>query len=189
MNDLNGTLVSAYRGLAMGENQEKRETFGASKTQMEFAQVLNLLNAKSDEIRHVKQEIQADIKDIRGRLDTLSERLSSKVSELYTYTNNEVRPLDARVDSLEARIRGLESDKESFVIQIRDLKSRMDRLESTRDEFSDIPFYFRPNWIKAFGLAIAAVIAALAASVLVAMSSGPQKGPSSDNAPIPVHSP
>lgn len=75
------------------------------------------------------------------------------------------KDLEEKIEKLEDRRR--DTDGELF-LKIEEATKKITKLETEfenlkdKDEFGDVPWYFRPAWVKSFGLAIAAVIVALA---------------------------
>jgi methyl-accepting chemotaxis protein len=208
----------------MGENddntpKEANSTlgFGASGSPMTFGQVLTLVQSIRTEIRDSEKGLRADIKEIKDlsevirtedrtrakelhdkiddKVKDLHERIDAIVKELRDKINDESKGINDKTDDLTERVKGLESDKESLMIQIRDIKNSLDEIDTAgnikerfdkidafhekagdvgkrldnledankeKDEFGDIPFFLRPSYIKAMGLAVAAVITAVA---------------------------
>ena len=75
------------------------------------------------------------------------------------------KDLEKKVEAVEARRRDTDSELyekiEDATQKITTLETELKNLKG-KDEFGDVPWYFRPAWVKSFGLAIAAVIVALA---------------------------
>lgn len=75
------------------------------------------------------------------------------------------KDLEKKVEAVEERRRDTDSELyekiEDATKIITKLETEFENLKG-KDEFGDVPWYFRPAWVKSFGLAIAAVIVALA---------------------------
>jgi uncharacterized protein YoxC len=164
----------------MGEESKERKDpgtlgHGASNTQMNFGQVLTLIQNMQDgvreDLREVRSEIQDGFKEVRAEIQGVDDRDRGRSKELHDKVDKLAEDIDVKVEDLISKVSGLESDKDSFIVQVKDVKKRLDALEEAdkdTDEFSDLPFYFRPAWYKAFGVAVAAVIAAVVAALAAA---------------------
>lgn len=96
------------------------------------------------------------------------------------------KDLEEKIEKLEERRRDTDGD---LFLKIEEATKKITKLETEfenlkgKDDFGDVPFYFRPAWVKAFGLAIAAVIAALIAAFLAMGGGGPPPHPAGARPP------
>jgi hypothetical protein len=90
-------------------------------------------------------------REIRGEIKELEERRRATDSELFE-----------KLDEATQKITKLETEFENL---------------KDKDEFGDVPWYFRPAWVKSFGLAVAAVIVALAVAFGLKGGDGKAKPP------------
>ena len=128
---------------------------GASGSSMNFGQVLTLIqnmqNEAKEEIRAIRDELRKqedrhkeELRTIRDDLQKQEDRGRGRARELHEKTDELGKHIfikigavekayDEKCDAISEKVVGLESDKESFTIQIKDVKGRLDKVELAGD--------------------------------------------------------
>lgn len=112
-------------------------------------------------------------RQIEAKIEVVEERRRALAGELHMKIDGVKEGLDDDIDELMTRTVTLESDKKSFQLQVQDVKDRLDKLEEGgKDEFANIVFFLRPSYIKAMGVAVAAVVLGVAGAWYAVQSRG-----------------
>lgn len=150
----------------MGEdNRSPSETLGGGG-QISMRAVLELMdrshtqtNELRIELRRVEDADRARAKELFGKIDALAKEIRNQIDQLERDDRGRDEKRDDRIDA---------TDKELAA-----LREAVSGLKAKHEgEFADVPWYFRPTYIKALGLAIAAVVGAVALA-WYASSGGP----------------
>lgn len=119
------------------------------------------------DVAAVRKELLGDIKANDEASRERDKELHAKIEEWYD-------DVDEKVDAQARELVELRTKCAS-------LKETVDK--ASRDEFSDVPWYARPRYVKAMGLAFAAVIAAVLTSLGLIFGWGHATEPATHPAP------
>lgn len=108
------------------------------------------LNRQS--IGNIRQESLALRQELRADIEKVSDASRARDRELH-------EKLDRAFDKLDDRL-------DVYATQLTEVRTQLKTLtDQNRDAFADVPWYARPSYLKAMGLAIAAILASLIASL------------------------
>lgn len=161
------------------EDQKPSQTLGGAGGNVNFGDMLRLMDKFHEADKELRNEIKDEHNDRKAnqaklfeKIEDLKEDIRRRDEERRNLFEDRAAQMDARLDALGERITVIET--------------KLKALEG-KDEFADVPWYFKPAWVKAFGLSIAAFITAIAGAFLMFWGKGtpdkPQPAPSSLTAP------
>jgi hypothetical protein len=113
-------------------------------------------DANRQSIGNVRGEVTLIRQELRADLEKVSDASRERDKELHQKFDSRSEKFDERLDKLKDDVTTLRSEVATF-------NKIMEKKE--KGEFDDAPFYARPSYIKAMGLAIAAIIAAVVTSL------------------------
>jgi hypothetical protein len=113
------------------------------------------------DVAAVRQELLGDIKTNDEASRERDKELHGKIEEWYDDVDEKVNAQGRDLVELRTKLVGMEKTIE----------------KAHRDEFADVPWYARPSYLKAMGLALAAVVAAVLTSLGFIFGWGRAVGP------------
>lgn len=125
------------------------------------------------DVAAVRKEVLADIKANDTASRERDKELHGKIEEWYDELDGKVDRQVVDLAALTATVAALQKDAE----------------RAHRDEFADVPWYARPSYLKAMGLAFAAVVAAVLTSLGLIFGWGRAVGPMVPPSPIEAGAP
>jgi len=128
-------------------------------------------DANRKSISNVRHEATLIRQELRADIEKVSDASRERDKELHLKFDQRNEKYDERLDKLKDDVTGLRSEVATF-------NKIMDKKE--KGEFDDAPFYARPSYIRAMGLALAAIIAAILTSLGLVFGWGSGSAPAHD---------
>lgn len=121
-------------------------------------------DANRQSIGNVRGEAMLMRQEMRADLEKVSDASRERDKELHQKLDQRNEKFDDRLDKLKDDVTKLSSEVETF-----------NKIMGDKDkgEFDDVPYYYRPSYIKAMGMALAAVLGAIIVSWGLVKVAGP----------------
>lgn len=120
-------------------------------------------DANRQSIGNLRQEANMIRVELRTDLEKVSDASRERDKELHIKIDTKHEKFDDRLDELQKQVLLAQGEFTAAKVESATLKTSL--ANKDKGEFDDVPFYARPSYIKAMGMAIAAVIVAVLTSL------------------------
>jgi len=147
--------------------------------------------------RELHEKIDSLGKDLHAKTETLTKEFREKIEEVQkedrrrdeerrNMVEERAQKIDTRLDDIANElVTGIGNLRTEMSTQIATLQAEVSGLKAKHEgEFADAPWYLRPAYVRALGMAIAALIAAIAGAWYVASGQAPPEKEEKPKAPV-----